>query len=84
MSEQNLLTVRIRPWIWAIDQNGWKGSIKEVLKVGLRSGFGKDMIKIQGIKFMLDGSVGGKTAAVADTYESSDEKGILYITQRRR
>lgn len=33
---------------------------------------------------MLDGSVGGKTAAVADTYESSDEKGILYITQRRR
>jgi hypothetical protein len=78
--EKDELEVRIRPWIWAIDQNGWKGSIEEVLTVGLRSGFGNDMIRIQGMKFMLDGSVGGKTAAVKEPYENSNETGILYNT----
>ncbi|MFD2924705.1 amidohydrolase [Halobacillus naozhouensis] len=78
LQEQNELRVRVRPWIWAIDQNGFDGSLDEVLKVGLRSGFGNDLVKIQGMKFMLDGSVGGKTAAMHDPYVDTEEKGILY------
>ncbi|UOQ92304.1 amidohydrolase [Halobacillus shinanisalinarum] len=78
--EQNELNVRIRPWIWAVDQNGWTGLLNEVLSVGIRSGFGNDMIKIQGMKFMLDGSIGGRTAAVAEPYEDDDQTGILYNT----
>ncbi|WP_051353048.1 amidohydrolase [Thalassobacillus devorans] len=78
--EQETLNVRVRPWIWAIDQNGFDGSMEEVLKVGLRSGFGNDMLKIQGLKFMLDGSVGGKTAAVSKPYIGTEETGILYNT----
>ncbi|WP_221565740.1 amidohydrolase [Alkalihalobacillus sp. TS-13] len=76
--EKDALKVRVRPWIWAIDQNGFDGSMEEVLKVGLRSGFGNDMVKIQGLKFMLDGSVGGKTAAVTEPFLGTKETGILY------
>ncbi|WP_163528781.1 amidohydrolase [Halobacillus ihumii] len=78
LQKRNELRVRVRPWIWAIDQNGFDGSLDEVLKVGLRSGFGNDLVKIQGMKFMLDGSVGGKTAAVYEPYAGTEEKGILY------
>ncbi len=76
--QKDALKVRVRPWIWAIDQNGFDGSMEEVLKVGLRSGFGNDMLKIQGLKFMLDGSVGGKTAAVTEPFLGTQETGILY------
>ncbi len=75
---EDALTVRVRPWIWAIAQNDWTGHLDEVLSLGIRSGFGNDMIKIQGMKFMLDGSVGGRTAAVAEPYENDSSKGILY------
>ncbi|QAS53470.1 amidohydrolase [Halobacillus litoralis] len=78
--DQKELNVRVRPWLWAIDQNGFDGAMDEVLKVGLRSGFGNDMVKIQGLKFMLDGSVGGKTAAVSEPYLGTQESGILYNT----
>lgn len=76
--EQEELKVRIRPWMWAVDQNGFDGSLEEVLATGLRSGFGNDMVKIQGLKFMLDGSVGGKTAAFSKPYVGTRETGILY------
>lgn len=72
------LQVRIRPWIWAISQNGYQGYLDEVLALGIQSGFGDDMIKIQGMKFMLDGSVGGKTAAVDEPFEGEESCGILY------
>ncbi|RFA32325.1 hypothetical protein CAI16_18285 [Virgibacillus dokdonensis] len=72
------LQVRIRPWFWAIDQNGFQGYFDEVLALGIQSGLGDDMIKVQGMKFMLDGSVGGKTAAVEMPYENEENRGILY------
>ncbi|WP_270180843.1 amidohydrolase [Alkalihalobacillus sp. CinArs1] len=78
MLENEELKVRIRPWIWAIDQNGFDGALEEVLGTGLRSGFGNDMLNIQGLKFMLDGSVGGKTAAFSKPYIGTQETGILY------
>lgn len=78
LQEKEELKVRVRPWMWAIDQNGFDGTYDEVLTVGLRSGFGNDMLKIQGLKFMLDGSVGGRTAAVSHPYAGTEETGILY------
>ncbi|MBM7553343.1 amidohydrolase [Thalassobacillus pellis] len=78
--EKNELNVRVRPWMWAIDQNGFSGSLENVLNVGLRSGFGNELLKIQGLKFMLDGSVGGRTAAVSEAFEGTENTGILYNT----
>ncbi|EQB34654.1 MULTISPECIES: amidohydrolase [Virgibacillus] len=78
MLSKKQLKVRVRPWIWAIDQNGWKGLLEEVVALGIRSGFGNNMLRIQGVKYMLDGSVGGRTAAVAQPYEKDEKLGILY------
>ncbi|WHF21235.1 hypothetical protein QJS66_13370 [Kocuria rhizophila] len=33
------------------------------------------MVRIQGMKFILDGSVGGRTAAVAEPFEGTDSRG---------
>ncbi|GAB3262086.1 amidohydrolase [Arthrobacter pigmenti] len=71
------LRIRLRPWLWALDGNGWEGILAETLRVGISSGLGNDMLRIQGMKFMLDGSVGGRTAAVADPFEDSSSRGIL-------
>ncbi|RNF40353.1 amidohydrolase [Planococcus salinus] len=74
----NELNVRVRPWYWAVSQNEWSGLLDEVLSLGIKSGFGNDMIKIQGMKFMLDGGIGGRTAALSEPFEGSQSRGILY------
>lgn len=72
------LSVRFRPWYFALAQGEFPGSYDAVLGTGLRSGFGNDMLRYQGLKFVLDGSVGGRTAAVAEPFEGSTSRGILY------
>lgn len=72
------LDVRLRPWYFALAQGEFTGNYDAVLGAGLRSGFGNDMLRIQGLKFVLDGSVGGRTAAVAEPFEGSETRGILY------
>lgn len=81
LKEQGELTVRVRPWVWAMDQEPRVGLLDDLIALGIRSDFGDDMVKIQGSKFMLDGSAGGRTAAVAEPYEDDDSKGILYYTK---
>src|SRR5699024_3167294 len=71
--EEDELTVRVRPWIWAVDQKPLIGLLEETLALGLRSNLGNDMIKIQGMKFMLDGAGSGGTAAVTEPYEGESD-----------
>jgi predicted amidohydrolase YtcJ len=71
------LDIRVRPWFWAVQANGRSGSLQEALTAGIASGLGDDMLRIQGVKFMLDGSIGGRTAAVAEPFEHSHDHGIL-------
>jgi hypothetical protein len=47
--------------------------IDSVVGLGIRRGFGDDMLKINGIKILVDGSFGGRTAALREPY--SDEPG---------
>lgn len=72
------LTTRFRPWYFALQLGDFHGSYDEVIGTGIRSGLGDDMVRIQGMKFILDGSVGGRTAAVEEPFEGSDSRGILY------
>lgn len=72
------LSARFRPWYFALAQGEFAGSYESVLSTGVRSGFGNDMLRIQGLKFVLDGSVGGCTAAVAEPFEGTTSRGILY------
>lgn len=76
--------MKVRLWLWAVTQMGWTGVEEEVLALGLESGFGNDHLNIQGLKYMLDGSVGGKTAAVSEPFENDGEnRGILYMSEEK-
>ena len=49
-------------------------------RVGLRRGFGDDMLRIGGVKAFMDGALGPQTAAMLAPYEgSADERGILMM-----
>ncbi|MCK1802812.1 amidohydrolase [Brevibacterium sp. R8603A2] len=78
LNRADRLGVRVRPWLWALDQMGMKGLLSAAVGAGITSGLGDDMVRIQGMKFVLDGGVGGQTAALTCPYEHSDETGILY------
>ena len=78
LQEAGELTTRFRPWYFALKLGDFHGSYDEVIGTGIRSGLGDDMVRIQGMKFILDGSVGGRTAAVAEPFEGTDSRGILY------
>ncbi|WP_022870149.1 amidohydrolase [Yaniella halotolerans] len=73
------LKMRVRPWLWALSQSAMKGLLDSALGAGISSGFGNDMLRIQGVKFTLDGSVGGRTAAVCCSFEDLDDCGLLYL-----
>src|SRR5699024_7684712 len=78
--EQDELNVRIRPWNWANEQNGWKGQLNDVLHVGIRSRYGNDLLNIQVIQFMIDGGIAGIIAALRQPYQNDTNRGILYNT----
>lgn len=78
LQETGELSTRFRPWYFALELGDFHGSYDEVIGTGIRSGLGDDMVRIQGMKFILDGSVGGQTAAVAEPFEGGDSCGILY------
>lgn len=73
------LRIRFRPWLWALSQAGMEGVLDHALGAGISSGLGDDRMRIQGMKFMLDGSVGGRTAAVSCAFEGTEDTGLLYI-----
>lgn len=81
-TEANLsgdLRVRFRPWMWALDQAGRDGLLDSALGTGVTSGLGDDLVRVQGMKFSLDGSVGGRTAAVCCSFTDTDDIGLLYL-----
>ena len=81
LAESNKLSVRVRPWLEGITFGSRDaGLIPHALGLGLKSGYGNDMLKVMGMKFILDGSIGGRSAAVAESYVgTTDDKGILYV-----
>lgn len=71
------LGVRMRPWLYALPLSGRDGVLDELIAAGITSGLGDDMLRVQGVKFQLDGSLGGRTAALYEPYAGSDDRGIL-------
>lgn len=45
-----------------------KDLLSNILKLGIRTGFGDEWLKIIGVKFYADGSIGGHTAALNEPY----------------
>lgn len=81
LESEGKLKVKLRLWLWAQDQFSLKGLEDETISLGIESQFGSEKLSIQGMKYMLDGSVGGKTAAVEEPFEHDTATGILYMDQ---
>ncbi len=81
LAESHKLPARVRVWLEGVTFGSQDaGLIPFALGLGLRSGYGNDMLKLAGMKFILDGSIGGRSAAVAEDYAGGeDDKGILYV-----
>jgi predicted amidohydrolase YtcJ len=45
-------------------------------RLGLRSGFGSDRLRINGIKSFVDGAIGGRTCLLAEPFEDAEAHGI--------
>jgi len=64
--DQELLNVRVRPMIWIDSKLTEDAAIALIDGLGARSGFGDDLLRIWGLKFVMDGGVEG--AAMEQPY----------------
>jgi len=56
--------------------------LPQAVEVGLRSGFGDDMVRIGGVKLFADGALGPHTAAMLQPYQNDpDNRGMLLLDQ---
>lgn len=51
--------------------------IAEMQRRGIASGHGDDWLRIGGVKMFTDGAVAGRSCAVAEPFEGSDDRGVL-------
>lgn len=49
------------------------------LGLGIRSGFGSDLLRIGPLKLFADGALGPQTAAMLKPYEGSHDRGMLFL-----
>jgi predicted amidohydrolase YtcJ len=69
----------LRARIYVLIPDGW---LDPAGRVGISTGFGDDMLRIQAIKVFTDGSLGARTAALDTPYsDSPDTRGILMHSQ---
>lgn len=67
----------IFPWFSVLGSEAYESELR---KIGLRAGYGNDRLRVIGTKFMVDGSMSGRTAALYQPYQgSASELGILVI-----
>ena len=75
------LTVRVNMMLRAIDGiEAIEKSVERVEKFPMLTGYGDDLLKFQGLKILIDGGVGGKTALLRNHYENDPEDiGLLIL-----
>ena len=60
-----------------------KNYARDLFLLGIHCGFGNDMIKIMGVKVLLDGSLGGRTAALRQNYsDKSSKRGRILLSDK--
>jgi predicted amidohydrolase YtcJ len=60
-----------------------RNMLPELRDLGLRAGFGDDILHLGGIKIFADGTLGSQTAAMLEGFEgNSDNRGILVLPEQ--
>ncbi|HEX6558634.1 MAG TPA: amidohydrolase, partial [Longimicrobiales bacterium] len=50
--------------------------LDDAIRIGLRSGFGDEWLRLGGVKIFLDGALGSRTAWMTEPYEQSSDRGM--------
>jgi predicted amidohydrolase YtcJ len=81
LREQGDVTVRTNFMLRAIDGNeSLESSLKRIERFPMISGFGDELLKLQGLKILIDGGIGGRTALLREPYENDpDDYGLLTV-----
>jgi predicted amidohydrolase YtcJ len=58
-------------------------NLPRLAALGLREGFGDEWLRVGGIKAFADGAVAGRSCAVAEPFEGTDDLGILTTDAER-
>jgi hypothetical protein len=67
------------PWFPILGEPGYRNELKAL---GIRAGFGNEQLRIVGTKFMLDGSMSGRTAALYQPYSNEPGNcGIMMLSK---
>jgi predicted amidohydrolase YtcJ len=53
--------------------------LEHLRSVGLRTGFGDDMLRLGSLKLFADGALGPHTAAMLEPYEGDEQTGMLFL-----
>jgi predicted amidohydrolase YtcJ len=54
-------------------------ALDDAIRIGLRSGFGGDWIRVGGVKMFLDGALGSLTALLRDPYQGTPDRGVATL-----
>ena len=81
LREQGDVTVRTNFMLRAIDgTEPLESSLKRIEKFPMISSFGDELLKLQGLKILIDGGIGGRTALLREPYENDpDDYGLLTV-----
>lgn len=79
LRSEGKLLVRVRVYLNPGEE---KEVLRTLKKLGIRSGFGDDYLKIRGIKIFTDGSLGARTAWLTEPYsDAPDTRGSRLIDE---
>lgn len=82
--ERGLLNIRVNYMLRAIDGNEpEKKSIQRIEHFPMISGYGNNMLRFQGLKILIDGGIGGKTALLREPYENDTRCGLLTVPETK-
>jgi len=57
-------------------------NLEAAIRLGLRTGFGNEMLRLGGVKIFADGTLGSRTAAMLEPYEDEPENRGLVVTPK--
>lgn len=67
---------------WGFGTAAWEPQIKPwIASLGVAGGFGDDHLWFDAVKFMVDGGIGDRTAALHEPYAGSDERGQFIVPE---
>ena len=81
LREQGDVTVRTNFMLRAIDGNEpIENSVQRIESFPMVTGFGDELLRFQGLKILIDGGIGGRTALLRNHYEGNpDDYGLLTV-----